>query len=819
MRLKHQVMVLLGILIGLLLMVSLVSYNGNSRTTYALGNVAEWYVPLNAQITDATKVQLTSSLALQTVLNSQDVDEIEAAESRFATTNQTVESGLSSAINQLDAAKEAIADEQTVNFLDNVEAQVKTAQQAFETFQANATGLIESLNSGDLGAAFDQMSNAQSAESTMLDALDGAYQDISTFTEETSAQARADADSTLNFLVMLSVIAVLVSVAVGWFGLRRLMQGLGRDPNEIRQLGQAIADGKLDEGGEVDNEQGIYASLLSMRDQLRGRIEAERKQAAESMRIKVALDNVSTNIMVANADHEIIYLNGAMQETFRANEKVMQQALPTFKANHLTGEDIHQFHKDPARIRQVLAGMKAGDIHEGTVRIGGCIYDLTVGPVIDENGDALGFVVEWKDRTIEDAIQKEVDSIVRRARAGDLSRRAEVEGKEGFFLSLSEGLNGLLSSTESAIQDTARVLSALAKGDLSQTIDQDYQGLFAELKRDANLTTEKLRDIIAQIQEASDLVSTGAEEISQGNHSLSSRTEQQAASLEETASSMEQMTATVRQSADHAKHANQLAISASEKAQSGGAVVQNAVTAMDEINVSSRKIADITSVIDSIAFQTNLLALNAAVEAARAGEQGRGFAVVASEVRNLAQRSATAAREINELIDTSVEKIEAGSKLVNQSGETLGEIVDAVKRVADMIAEIAAASEEQTQGIEEVNRAVSQMDEMTQQNAALVEEAAAASQNMGVQARDLTQMVGFFSGVPGRSEAQLKTDTVETTAAKAPKERKALPDQTAASKTPAQESVSARAKPKAKKQPAEAPPPAASNDDDEWDEF
>jgi methyl-accepting chemotaxis protein len=244
-------------------------------------------------------------------------------------------------------------------------------------------------------------------------------------------------------------------------------------------------------------------------------------------------------------------------------------------------------------------------------------------------------------------------------------------------------------------------------------------------------------------------VSTAAQQIANGNDDLSQRTQEQASSLEETASSMEQMTSTVKQNAENASHANQLARGAREQAERGGEVAGRVITAMGDINVSSRKISEIVGLIQEIAFQTNLLALNAAVEAARAGEQGRGFAVVATEVRSLSQRSASAAKEIKALIDDSAEKVRSGSELVNESAKVLADIVDSVKKVTDIVAEIAAASHEQSAGIEQVNKAVMQMDEMTQQNAALVEEAAAAARAMQEQAGELTRQVGFFQLLDG----------------------------------------------------------------------
>jgi len=284
------------------------------------------------------------------------------------------------------------------------------------------------------------------------------------------------------------------------------------------------------------------------------------------------------------------------------------------------------------------------------------------------------------------------------------------------------------------------ISESMANGDLDIKIDKNAVGVYGSIGQ----TIQKLLEIISGIKSGASEVSVASEQVSQGNANLSQRTQEQASSLEEVASSMEEMTGTVNQNSENAQHANQLAIAAREQADTGGKVVNEAITAMGEINAASKQIADIIGVIDEIAFQTNLLALNAAVEAARAGEQGRGFAVVASEVRNLAGRSATAAKEIKGLIQNSVVKVDNGSKLVSESGGALAEIVDSVKKVSDIVAEIAAASKEQSDGIGQVNTALLQMDEMTQQNASLVEEAAAASEAMGAQAQELDALVSFF---------------------------------------------------------------------------
>jgi methyl-accepting chemotaxis protein len=298
---------------------------------------------------------------------------------------------------------------------------------------------------------------------------------------------------------------------------------------------------------------------------------------------------------------------------------------------------------------------------------------------------------------------------------------------------------------QSAVEQTQAVVAGAQQGDLSRRIPiGDKTGLIADLCGGVNSLVDTMAGVVGQIKESSDTISTASGEIASGNSDLSQRTEEQASSLEETASSMEELTSAVRQNAENAKQANQLAVGASELATRGGGVIKEVIQTMHGIATSSAKVVDIISVIDGIAFQTNILALNAAVEAARAGEQGKGFAVVASEVRNLAQRSAAAAKEIKSLIEDSVDKVQDGSKLVDDAGASMEEIVSAVKRVTDIMAEISVASSEQSQGIEQVSTAVSQMDEVTQQNAALVEQAAAAAESLEEQARNLSDTVSRF---------------------------------------------------------------------------
>ena len=314
----------------------------------------------------------------------------------------------------------------------------------------------------------------------------------------------------------------------------------------------------------------------------------------------------------------------------------------------------------------------------------------------------------------------------------------------------------LLRSILGALSAAVSIADRIASGELGNDVRIGSQDELGSLLDSLRRMDSKLVEIVGEVRGSADAVGSAARQLSHGNDDLSQRTQEQAAALEETASSMEQMTATVKQNADNARQANQLAVGAREQAERGGAVVHRAISAMGEINTSSRKISDIIGVIDEIAFQTNLLALNAAVEAARAGEQGRGFAVVATEVRNLAQRSASAAKEIKGLINDSVDKVKVGSELVDESGKTLSEIMESVKKVTDIVAEIAAASEEQSAGIEQVNNAITQMDNVTQQNAAVVEQASAASKAMEEQSSTLVAQIGYFKLGKGSSAHEIR---------------------------------------------------------------
>ncbi len=487
-----------------------------------------------------------------------------------------------------------------------------------------------------------------------------------------------------------------------------------------------------------DFQRGLY----SMEVNLSLDLSLAREEAAKAMRINQALDNVQSGVMVANTDLEIIYINDSVERMFKAAEHDIRSQLPNFDANSLMGASLDSFHKDPAHQRRLLANLK--ESYKSELLIAGQTMNVIASPVMNDEGERIGFVAEWQNRSHEVRIEQEIGQLVQDVKAGDLSSRIDMGDKQGFAEILSSGINELTDVIESVFNDINRVMENMSQGDLTSSITNDYQGVYAECKNNINGTLAKLSDFIIQIRDAADFIDSSSQEMASGNNNLSHRAEQQAANLEETAASMEQLASTVRNNADNTQQANQVVNSASQLAQKGGDVVKSAITAMQEINDSSNQIAEIIGVIDEIAFQTNLLALNASVEAARAGEQGRGFSVVATEVRNLAQRSATAAKQSNDLIQNSIQKVRAGTAFVNETGAALTEIVNSVAQVGEMVSQIAGASAEQTAGIDQVNQAVAQMDDITQQNAALAEQAAAGSIAMSEQSTNMSRAAQFL---------------------------------------------------------------------------
>jgi methyl-accepting chemotaxis protein len=616
--------------------------------------------------------------------------------------------------------------------------------------------------------------------------------------DDASSAQDAEAASSARIGMIGAAFVVLVLIGSAVFGsvsiakpLRKIASVLGELTND--RIVEVPFTGRGDEIGEIAKATDVFRGSIA--------------EKVINLRIRTALDVSRSNVMLADASYNIIYLNGTLQQMLREAEAEIRKAMPSFDSSKLMGMNMEAFHKSPAL--DSLTGT-----YEARFDIGSQKFLIVATAVLGKDGKRNGAVIEWRNETVEKAIEEEVDGLVKAAIDGDFSHQIELKGKAGFMLNLSTAMNGLCANVSETMNDFAELMGNMADGDLVRRITADYHGVFGKLKADANRMADQLTQTISEIKSVGREVANAAAEISTSTTDLSQRTEEQAASLEQTSASMEEMSATVKKNAENAIHANQLTNGSRDIADRGGQVVAKAVDAMARIEDSSRKISDIIGVIDEIARQTNLLALNAAVEAARAGDAGRGFAVVASEVRSLAQRSSQAAKDIKDLITNSSSQVQEGVGLVNQTGTSLSEILGSIKQVADIVAEIASASSEQSTGIDQINKALNQMDEVTQQNSALVEENAASAKTLENQSAAMNEKVAFFRLDNNAESRAVKASASSVTlfAARPAAKREAVP----ARKTVAAAVSGRRGGPVGRMQATAA---TAVAEDKDWQEF
>lgn len=539
------------------------------------------------------------------------------------------------------------------------------------------------------------------------------------------------------YIIPAALLAVIPAFLYG------LKQHKGDSKKRITLQKIASGEGIGDEWFDPRTADGkLLSAIKSTALAAQERYEESQYQLDAANRLQMAMDQVNSNVMIADANLNIIYMNKTMHKFFDDREKQLQTALPKLKSSDIMGSNIDVFHQNPAHNRAMLDSIKQPTL--ASIQVAGFYLDLNVIPVYNRAGIQTSTIVEWQDRTSEHQLLDEVGQAVNAAKAGILNRRIDLEKTQGVTRELSESINDLLANVEKPINEAVKVAVALSEGDLTQHSEGEYLGRFAVMQDSLNVAVSNLSSMMAQTKSASENVSGGAAQIYQGSVDLNNRTQEQAASLEQTASSMEQMTAAVKQNAHNAQQASEVTHTSANLAQSGVKVMDDAISSMEQINESSQKINDIISLIDSIAFQTNLLALNAAVEAARAGEHGRGFAVVAGEVRTLAQKSADAAKDIRLLIEDTVKKVTEGTGHVKGSGDALNGIVESINNVNLIIEEIASSSKEQSEGVTSVNQSITTIDSAVQQNAALVEETAATAEELGAMSKQMTNNVGQF---------------------------------------------------------------------------
>ena len=482
----------------------------------------------------------------------------------------------------------------------------------------------------------------------------------------------------------------------------------------------------------MDRLPGKKAEITSAIDGVRDGLMAadeERKTAtriaAENSRIRNALDKCSTNVMIADNNNDIIYMNETVTSMMQSNESELRKTLTRFDARNLIGQNIDIFHKNPSHQISMISAMQ--NTHRTQIKVGPLTFGLIANPIFDNNKNRIGTVVEWSDRT---KLENESGGIVRAAGKGDFSQRMDLTDKDVFEKARGTNINTLMETCSSGFSEVVHMLEALAEGDLSKRITNDHEGMFGAVRDASNTTAEKLSQTIAGVRSAAEALGSASSELSATAQNLSSSASTQAASVEKTSASVEEMNASISQNTENAKVTDSMASKAAKEADQGGIAVRETVTAM-------KQIANKIGIIDDIAYQTNLLALNAAIEAARAGEHGKGFAVVATHVRKLAERSQVAAHEIGELATNSV-------AMAERAGKLLDEIVPGINKTSDLVQEITAASMEQSVGVNQINEAMDRLNQITQQNASASEELASTAEEINSEAEELAQLMTFF---------------------------------------------------------------------------
>lgn len=883
---KLQLILLTALIVATLLLVGGTSYLGTAKQ-------GETLFDMNIK-NSAVKYQLEADM-MHDAIRSDVMSALYTAQTGDADKQAGIEETLTDHTEKLQSNMTTTLD---MEVSPEITSQIELLQPLIDEYAANAQKL-SSLAFSDDAAAADSLPEFTELFLSLETGMAELGDTIQSAADEAALVANGSSEETLSLMQKILVASMLIVIA----GAMAVLRGILKPLNRLHKAVEAIRSnkGKLERvsgfNGEFRNIEKAFNGVL---DDLEAKRLEDSKIAEAAFRVRQALNAATTNVVLTDANMQVIYVNETAVAMFRKAEASIRNTLPRFSSNQMLGGSLEQFFPkvDMARDVSLTTTPRSDEIV-----LGGNTYNVISTAVYDDKGQKLGVVCEWKDlseqreaeRQIESVLQDAINGcldtrldascfrgfmntlslgvnnmldaitgplrvaasqlkeiaeghipppitvefkgefneirtslntcskvlkalihdttmLVDAASQGKLDARVDVSNHWGDYRAIVEGMNNTLDAIAKPVSEVKDVITGFASGDLTKRMSNQYGGDFAVLSDAVNASVNNLVEMVSRIYDSSYNINTSASEISVGNQNLNERTQEQAVALEQTSSTLHNLTARAEENTAHAKSANQLAQSATNEARKGGEIVYSAVQAMAEINEASTKIANIISVIDGISFQTNLLALNASVEAARAGEQGRGFAVVANEVRALAQRSATAAREIKLLINDTVGKVDHGSRLVNESGVTLRDIVDSINKVGTIISEISASTSEQMNGFLEVSRSISSLDEMTQQNAALVEEAAAASESMADQSNTLRDLMNFFKTDEHAHQSSFTPSKPQTS-------------ERSSTRAPARSSARRSPRPAAKAE-LRAPKPALkvvagnpSHDDNNWSEF
>ncbi len=695
--------------------------------------IAEQDIPMTRNITLITEHQLQQAIHFERALRFGELLLVEDNAAKRFKEEVLVFDQLSEKVEEEIHLAEGLAEKIVANAnteeaaveFKHINQALKKIEKEHEEFEHQAHQVFILLADGRRHEAEMLAEKVEHEEEQLDKELTSLLTEIGEFTELAGRRAEEHEHDSIKILTAVSLLSLILAAILSWTVARNIVTRLAVTVTGL----EVIASGDLGQEVPVDGNDEIgklRASLKTMQTNLHNQIERDRKLAAESSRIQTALDVASTNVMMIDNGNSIIYTNDAMREMFAEIRETLMVEIPTFDSSDLIGNNITTFHNDTTDWKGCLNNLN--ETYVAKISVGTVDLQITANPVLSDDKEHLGTVIEWENQTAQNKV---VNRLVDAASSGDFSTLEVGDSKNQNYIDLASNINNMLETTGATIDEVVHVMEGMAKGNLTQKIEGQYQGVFERLQLSVNATIDKLSVVIGTIQSNSNTSTAASDEVSKTSSDMGHGASEQAASLEEISSSMEEMSANISQNADNAGKTEAIAKKVASDAEESGSSVGVAVDAMKDI-------AEKISVIEEISRQTNLLALNAAIEAARAGEHGKGFAVVASEVRKLAERSQTAASEIGELSSNTV-------LVAEKAGDKLSELVPDIQKTAELVQEITVAVREQSSGAEEINRALQQLDSVVQSSAASAEELSSSAEELSSMSQEQREMISFFA--------------------------------------------------------------------------